>query len=80
MAALHLVLLHSSGTKSPLGVEPYVDKVSFSPLFALKDLLGVFILLSGLVFMCIYFPTIAMDAENFIIANQLVTPAHIKPE
>lgn len=30
---LHLVLLHSSGTKNPLGVEGYLDKVSFRPLF-----------------------------------------------
>lgn len=27
-----------------------------------------------------YCPTIFMDAENFIMANQLVTPTHIKPE
>jgi len=80
LAALHLVLLHSQGTKRPLGVEPYVDKVSFSPLFAFKDLLGVTMLLFRLVFVCLYFPTIFMDAENFIMANQLVTPAHIKPE
>lgn len=30
--------------------------------------------------MCMYCPTIFMDAENFIMANQLVTPTHIKPE
>jgi ubiquinol-cytochrome c reductase cytochrome b subunit len=80
LAALHLILLHSSGTKGPLGVEPYVDKVSFRPLFAFKDLLGILFLISGLVFICMYFPAIFMDAENFIIANQLVTPTHIKPE
>jgi ubiquinol-cytochrome c reductase cytochrome b subunit len=61
-------------------VEPYVDKVSFSPLFAFKDVLGVVLLLFRLVFVCMYFPSIFIDAENFIIANQLVTPAHIKPE
>ena len=38
---LHLVLLHSSGRKNPLGVERYLDKVSFRPLFSFKDLLGV---------------------------------------
>lgn len=42
---LHLVLLHASGTKNPMGVERYLDKVTFSPLFALKDLLGVVFLL-----------------------------------
>jgi len=80
LAALHLVLLHSSGTKSPMGVEPYVDKVAFRPLFALKDLLGCLIIVFGLVSVCMYCPTIFMDAENFIMANQLVTPTHIKPE
>lgn len=38
---LHLVLLHASGRKNPLGVESYLDKVRFRPLFAFKDLLGI---------------------------------------
>lgn len=80
LLVLHLVLLHSNGTKSPMGVEGYVDKVSFSPLFGLKDLLGVLLVMFGLVVVCSYFPISFMDAENFIPANQLVTPAHIKPE
>lgn len=42
---VHLVLLHSRGSKNPLGVERYVDKVCFRPLFAFKDLLGVVLLL-----------------------------------
>lgn len=42
---LHLVLLHSRGRKNPLGVESYVDKVTFAPLFALKDLLGMVLVL-----------------------------------
>lgn len=42
---LHLVLLHSRGTKNPLGVESYLDKVSFRPLFSFKDLLGVMFVL-----------------------------------
>jgi ubiquinol-cytochrome c reductase cytochrome b subunit len=41
LTALHLVLLHSSGSKNPLGVDGYVDKVMFRPLFAFKDLLGI---------------------------------------
>lgn len=77
---LHLVLLHSRGTKNPLGVESYLDKVRFRPLFSFKDLLGVIFVLWGLVAVCMYCPTIFMDAENFIMANQLVTPTHIKPE
>jgi len=54
LAALHLVFLHSSGTKNPLGVESYVDKVSFSPLFAIKDILGCIIMVFGLVSVCMY--------------------------
>lgn len=34
LVALHLVLLHRRGTKNPLGIESYVDKVCFSPLLA----------------------------------------------
>ena len=42
---LHLVLLHGRGRKNPLGVEGYLDKVTFSPLFAIKDLLGIVLML-----------------------------------
>jgi len=80
LVIIHLVLLHARGTKSPVGVEGYVDKIYFSPLFALKDGLGVVMLLFGLIMVCMYFPTVFMDAENYIMANQLVTPTHIKPE
>lgn len=77
---LHLVLLHSSGSKNPLGIERYLDKVSFRPLFSFKDLLGIVFVLWALTAVVMYFPTIFMDAENFIMANQMVTPTHIKPE
>jgi len=80
LTALHLVFLHSSGTKNPLGVESYVDKVSFAPLLLVKDGLAMILVVFGLVSVCMYCPTIFMDAENFIMANQLVTPTHIKPE
>jgi len=80
LTALHLVFLHSRGTKNPLGVESYVDKVSFAPLLLVKDGLAMILVVFGLVSVCMYCPTIFMDAENFIMANQLVTPTHIKPE
>ena len=64
---IHLVLLHSRGSKNPLGVESYVDKVCFRPLFAFKDLLGIVLLLWALVAVCMYCPTIFMDAENLLI-------------
>lgn len=79
-AFLHIIFLHANGRKNPLGIEAYLDKVSFRPLFAFKDLLGIILMLWVLISVCMFCPTIFMDAENFIMANQLVTPTHIKPE
>ena len=35
---LHLALLHKDGSNNPLGIDSGVDKVSFYPYFAVKDL------------------------------------------
>lgn len=41
---------------------------------------GFIALLSGLRFICFFYPWSLGDPENFIPANPLVTPVHIQPE
>nr|ALO20777.1 cytochrome b [Sarsia tubulosa] len=77
---VHLIFLHTTGSNSPIGLNPNSDKVPFHVYFTTKDFYGfilISILLSLLVF---YMPNTLGDPENFINANPLVTPVHIMPE
>ncbi len=80
LSLLHLVFLHRTGSSNPLQLSSSSLKIYFWPYSRVKDLLRfliVFVLFFVFVF---FFPTIFMDPENFIKANPLVTPIHIKPE
>lgn len=80
LVIIHIVLLHESGSNSPIGINSNSDKVPFHSYFSYKDAYGfvlLFILLSILVF---YAPNVLGDPENYIKANPLVTPVHIMPE
>jgi len=73
----HLHLLHGTGGSS---LFYSFNKLSFFPYFIVKDgFIWSFFGLIFLMFVCIY-PNLLGDAENFIFANPLVTPVHIKPE
>jgi len=73
----HLHLLHRTG-RSSLSYAPV--KLSFFPFFAVKDaMMWVFYISVFLFIVCLY-PNLLRDAENYIPANPLVTPVHIKPE
>lgn len=77
---IHIVLLHETGSNSPVGLNPNSDKVPFHIYFTTKDVYG-FILLGILISILIfYIPNTLGDPENFIKANPLVTPVHIMPE
>jgi len=79
LVIIHLHSLHTTGSSNPLGVRR-VTKVVFHPYYTAKDAVGFIIggiLLSLLVF---YSPFILGDPDNWVPANNIVTPAHIKPE
>ena len=78
--AVHLLFLHQTGRGNPLGLNRNFDKLRFHPYFSIKDLVGFFLLLLVLNFLCLVSPWILGDPENFIPANPLVTPVHIQPE
>merc|ERR1712072_1411773 len=80
LARVHLVLLHQDGSNNPLGIVSVSDKVPFYPYFYVKDLLG-FIILMFFYGRFVYFAPNAMGhPDNYILANPMVTPAHIVPE
>jgi len=77
---LHLLFLHQRGSNNPLGINSNSNKVPFHIYYSTKDILGFFIILVTLIIVVLFFPNILGDPENFIPANPLVTPVHIKPE
>ena len=77
---LHLILLHTTGSSSPLGVNANIDKAPFRPYFAIKDFLRWIIIFGALLLLSLTQPWDLGDPENFIPADPLVTPVHIKPE
>ncbi len=80
LTLLHLSLLHKDGSNNPLGINTNIETISFYPYFYVKDLFAFFILVfvfSGFVF---FMPNTLGHPDNYILANPLVTPAHIVPE
>ena len=76
----HILFLHQTGSNNPLGVNRNVDKIPFHPYFSYKDILGFLILTLALIMISLSSPYALGDPDNFIPANPLVTPEHIKPE
>jgi len=80
LAIIHLLFLHQTGSRNPLGLGLNNNKIVFHPYFSWKDLRGVFLLFRFLTFLLLINPLILGDEENFILANPIVTPVHIQPE
>ena len=80
ISILHLLFLHQTGSNNPLGIKSTINIVPFHIYYTFKDIVGFTVLLISLTFIALFFPNILGDAENFIPANPLVTPIHIKPE
>nr|AAS90419.1 cytochrome b [Esox americanus vermiculatus]AAS90420.1 cytochrome b [Esox americanus vermiculatus]AAS90421.1 cytochrome b [Esox americanus vermiculatus] len=77
---LHLLFLHETGSNNPVGINSDADKIPFHPYFSYKDLLGFTFMLLILASLALFSPNLLGDPDNFIPANPLVTPPHIKPE
>jgi ubiquinol-cytochrome c reductase cytochrome b subunit len=88
---LHIVALHKVGSNNPEGIEIYdqlnhqgkpLDGVPFYPKYVRKDLLAIsvfLIIFFSIVFFAPDFNGYFLEPDNFIEAQNLVTPSHIKP-
>ena len=78
---LHLFFLHEARSGEPLGLSSIrLDGIPFGFYYIIKDLYGFiyyFLILSILAF---YLPNLLGHSDNYILANPMVTPAHIVPE
>nr|ANO44452.1 cytochrome b [Schizochytrium sp. TIO1101]QBK37900.1 cytochrome b [Aurantiochytrium acetophilum] len=80
LALVHLVLLHQDGSNNPLGVDSKSDTISFYPYFYVKDLFGLILLFIVYSYFVFFAPNVLGHSDNYIMANPMVTPAHIVPE
>jgi ubiquinol-cytochrome c reductase cytochrome b subunit len=95
LVVLHIFALHEVGSNNPDGVEikkgpkgnrwsdkAPADGIPFHPYFTVKDTFytGCFLLICA--FILFFEPTFGglfLEHDNFVEANRLVTPEHIKP-
>jgi ubiquinol-cytochrome c reductase cytochrome b subunit len=74
------MILHKTGSSTPVGTNPNIEKSQFHPFFSRKDSTPVILTITATIIVITNFPLITIDAENFSEANPLVTPIHIQPE
>ena len=77
---IHLFFLHLNGSNNPLGTNRNKYKIPFHLYFTVKDILGFIIIIIIHFLIIIQYPYILGDPDNFIYANSISTPVHIKPE
>ena len=88
---IHLMALHEVGSNNPDGVDikktkgpdgKPLDGIAFHPYYTVKDLFGTGFFLLVCAFIVFFEPTFGgwfLEHDNFVVANPLVTPEHIKP-
>ena len=88
---LHIVALHKVGSNNPDGIEIKknkdengipLDGIPFHPYYTVKDIVGVIVFLMVFSAIIFFMPTLGgwfLEADNFIPANPVSTPAHIVP-
>ncbi len=79
---LHIWALHVVGNNNPTGISVKSDKdtVPFHPYYTLKDGFAIVVFLIFYAAFVFYGPNYMGDAVNYVQANPLATPEHIKPE
>lgn len=77
---VHIIFLHTTGSNNPLGIRRNVGRIPFHPYFTYKDVWGLVVAFRGFGLIILLYPGAFAEPENYIPANPLVTPNHIKPE
>nr|WAQ70678.1 cytochrome b [Histiotus macrotus]WAQ70717.1 cytochrome b [Histiotus macrotus] len=80
MVMVHLLFLHETGSNNPTGIPSNADMIPFHPYYTIKDILGLFMMITALLALVLFAPDMLGDPDNYTPANPLNTPPHIKPE
>ncbi len=88
---VHLIALHAVGSNNPDGIEIKkkkdangipLDGIPFHPYYTVKDMVAVVIFLMVFCAIVFFAPDMGgyfLEANNFVPANPMQTPAHIAP-
>lgn len=91
MVFVHLVSLHHVGSNNPDGIDIKkkkdskgvpLDGIPFHPYYTVKDLVGIAVFLFVFCYVLFFMPKMGglfIEADNFLPANPLQTPAEISP-
>jgi ubiquinol-cytochrome c reductase cytochrome b subunit len=91
LVVMHLAALHEVGSSNPDGIEIKdhkdengvpLDGIPFHPYYTVKDIVGVgffLLIFAFVIFFAPEFGGLFLEHDNFVAANPLVTPEHIKP-
>jgi ubiquinol-cytochrome c reductase cytochrome b subunit len=92
LVVLHSGALHEVGSNNPDGVDikkvkdPVtkipLDGIPFHPYYTVKDIFGSAFFLTIAAFILFFIPNffgLFLEHDNFVVANPMVTPEHIKP-
>ena len=77
---LHIAALHLNRSSNSLKIRSDISKIKFFWYFIIKDLFGIYLFCFFFFFIIFFYSWIFTESDNFIEANSLVTPKHIKPE
>nr|MBS0021192.1 cytochrome b N-terminal domain-containing protein [Gammaproteobacteria bacterium] len=91
LIVVHIMALHEVGSNNPDGVEIKKNKdengiprdgIPFHPYYSVKDIMGVAVFLFLFSFVVFFVPEMGgwfLEHDNFVPADPLTTPEHIKP-
>jgi len=91
LVLMHLVALRENGSNNPDGIEIKANKdengipkdgIPFHPYYTIKDTFGIAMFLLVFAFVIFFWPEaggLFLEHDNFVPADPLVTPTHIKP-
>jgi len=91
LVTIHILALHEMGSNNPDGVEISdhpgadghpIDGIPFHPYYTVEDTLSTAAFLLVAAFLVFFAPTVGglfLEHDNFVEADPLVTPEHIRP-
>ncbi len=77
---LHIFLLHKKGSNNSLSLINFLQMINFFPFFWIKDSFSFICSCFPFFFIVFYYPNYLGHPDNYIEANDLLTPLHIVPE
>ena len=80
MIAIHIVALHSRGSRNPTGITTSISKSQFLSFSVVKDMSILIVTATLFIIVVMLKPLIFGDNDNFNMADKIDTPHHIQPE